>query len=65
MAGLTASEPPIVSGAVLAVRFGPDAFRVATAEDAAGNGDRDLIHDRDPLFTKAFREVLGPPVREL
>ncbi len=28
-------------------------------EEGFLNGDRYLIHDRDPLFTEAFREVLG------
>jgi transposase InsO family protein len=29
------------------------------SEDGFLNEDRYLIHDRDPLFTKAFRDVLG------
>ncbi len=35
------------------------ARNLTDAEDGFLNGDRYLIHDRDPLFAEAFREVLG------
>ncbi len=35
------------------------ARNLADAEDGFLNGARYLIHDRDPLFTETFREVLG------
>ncbi len=35
------------------------ARNLTDAEDGFLNGSRYLIHDRDPLFTEAFREVLG------
>ncbi len=34
------------------------ARNLTDAEDGFLNGSRYLIHDRDPLFTKSFREVL-------
>jgi hypothetical protein len=30
------------------------------ADDGFLNGARYVIHDRDPLFTRAFRELLEP-----
>jgi len=36
------------------------ARNLADAEDGFLNGVRYLIHDRDPLFTDAFRELLEP-----
>ncbi len=35
------------------------ARNLTDADDGFLNGTRYLIHDRDPLFTEAFREVLG------
>ena len=35
------------------------ARNLTDAEDGFLNGSRYLIHDRDPLFTKSFRETLG------
>ena len=35
------------------------ARNLTDCEDGFLNGSRYLIHDRDPLFTKSFREVLG------
>ncbi len=35
------------------------ARNLTDAEDGFLKGTRYLIHDRDPLFTEAFREVLG------
>ncbi len=35
------------------------ARNLTDAGDGFLNGARDLIHDRDPLFTETFREVLG------
>ena len=36
------------------------ARNLTDAEDGFLNGGRHLIHDRDPLFTRAFRELLEP-----
>ena len=35
------------------------ARNLTDSEEGFLNGDRYLIHDRDPLFTEAFRRVLG------
>jgi transposase InsO family protein len=51
---------------IAGIARGPDgewmkqiARNLTDAEDGFLNGARYLIHDRDPLFTEAFREVLG------
>ncbi len=35
------------------------ARHLTDCEDGFLNGSRYLIHDRDPLFTRSFREILG------
>ena len=36
------------------------AHNLTDVDDGFPNGFRYLIHDRDPLFTEAFRELLKP-----
>jgi hypothetical protein len=57
----TASRSPVIKSRLcelITTRDGSAAKRSPSAASVL-NGTRYLIHDRDPLFTEAFRDVLG------